>query len=801
MSTSIGDPFLLSSYSVSQKAGSFAASGPSKLTSIYASHHNGLSPEGYVVATAQGDGLHILDPSTLHPIVSHTLGPSTVFSCPAVSRIAPSSEGSRSSTYAVLENAQGINPNERGRTVRVWIDDASGEGTSSVQQRMFSSVLPHRVSRISLAEELPENVLFLGEHGDLTVTDNEVNVLYTYSPSDANIRPIRSFVFGRRTCSFVPSRSAFKQGAVVVTVANVDESVRLVILAAEASKTTVLAECPVPVEKADVIDASCSRSGFISLLLRSGDWYSLQIETPDFSNVALSKPSPPLFLKGLSFLANAPVVPAEEVAVASIGSSHVLLAGVTGTGSPDLVLLLWDLQYGVLLAHKTVPVPTSLNRNKKRGIDIELVVPSSQTQQALLVLSVKAGLTGINGTSHEDPPSNDATQRSTILILPFSAPPTSTLANALGRATAGEKWLASKSAAKTSSANIDADQTKCLRHMHSAMDQRRVEAVDEAFFSWVSRADSKPSARGAVKLPYAHEFVKQVLEIVLRPPKSPNAEIPYSSKVVRHLLGKRCVSSSMLSGGLLPALRLRKDWDSILLAIKAVVDLPESDLMALLCFTAKTPRQLEKQPATDQSAMDVDITTSPGDLSLASLLPLCVTYRTTASALRLAFRKQFGDAAALTSVLEALAGWLRSYAEEGPQLLPEGTKKDLHGALIPKYEEKQKNCGLPPLEKIITFVQTILDSSFLSLLSYPPSFAILREILSYVEPEVTFTDDLDQLRGPLEPFVKAHNQMLRLAAHGPEKPDLSVDWRKKRKEAHEQATIAVGVYQVEELIL
>jgi hypothetical protein len=102
---------------------------------------------------------------------------------------------------------------------------------------------------------------------------------------------------------------------------------------------------------------------------------------------------------------------------------------------------------------------------------------------------------------------------------------------------------------------------------------------------------------------------------------------------------------------------------------------------------------------------------------------------------------------------------------------------------------------------VLYFIQTILDSSFLSLLSYPPSFDVLRRISTCIEPETSFSDDLEQLRGPLEPFVKAHVKMVHEAAHGPEKPDLSVDWRKTRKEIHERAAMAVGVYQLEELVL
>lgn len=96
------------------------------------------------------------------------------------------------------------------------------------------------------------------------------------------------------------------------------------------------------------------------------------------------------------------------------------------------------------------------------------------------------------------------------------------------------------------------------------MDQKRVEAADEAFFAWATQTESRnanaPAKGTANKLSYGYEFVKQVMEIVLRAPKGSSADIPYSSRIVRHLLDKRCISSNMVPGGLLPALILRKDW-------------------------------------------------------------------------------------------------------------------------------------------------------------------------------------------------------------------------------------------------
>lgn len=65
MSTSVGDPFLLSSYSLPHKLASHTGSTYFKRCSLYATHQNGLpvSTEGHIVAAAQGDGLHILDVS------------------------------------------------------------------------------------------------------------------------------------------------------------------------------------------------------------------------------------------------------------------------------------------------------------------------------------------------------------------------------------------------------------------------------------------------------------------------------------------------------------------------------------------------------------------------------------------------------------------------------------------------------------------------------------------------------------------------------------------------------------------
>lgn len=143
----------------------------------------------------------------------------------------------------------------------------------------------------------------------------------------------------------------------------------------------------------------------------------------------------------------------------------------------------------------------------------------------------------------------------------------------------------------------------------------------------------------------------------------------------------------------------------MLIGLKAIIDVPEDDLVAFLGVVLGSPRQREKQRMSDNSAMDVDFTAATASdssiLSLASVLPLCVTYSTSVGALRVAIRRHLSDAEALTSVLVVLARWLRAHSEEDEQLLPERTKIDVHGALLPAHEEKKKRKHmLPPVDKV-----------------------------------------------------------------------------------------------------
>lgn len=314
---------------------------------------------------------------------------------------------------------------------------------------------------------------------------------------------------------------------------------------------------------------SCSRS-----LGLSGEWESFQIESPDYSTFILSSPSSPVALRNLSFIATSGTEGSpsfvHEASVLSVGSSHVLLAGVTLPPAPELVLLLWDLQYSVLLASRVIPIPATVYRSKKQGIRLQL--SGSSSQQAILILSPTPTSATVRGGSSSHATADDFSQRSNIFVVPLVVPSSSTVLNALGRASAGEKWLLSAAtlASQTNASDygLDAVQTKLIRQMRAGMEQKRVEATDDAFFAWVSQQESGRQGannRSNSKLQFGYQLVKQILELVFRTPKNATANIPYSPKVVRYLLQQRCVSASMVDGGLFAALRLRNDWVRIIL--------------------------------------------------------------------------------------------------------------------------------------------------------------------------------------------------------------------------------------------
>jgi len=106
---------------------------------------------------------------------------------------------------------------------------------------------------------------------------------------------------------------------------------------------------------------------------------------------------------------------------------------------------------------------------------------------------------------------------------------------------------------------------------------------------------------------------------------------------------------------------------------------------------------------------------------------------------------------------------------------------------------------------VISFTQAILDASFLSLLQHPPAYPILQSISGQIESELKFINEVEQLRIPFDSLLREHKKIV---AERKEREQASQsggggkgDSRKKRKEAFQQASLAVGLYQIEEILL
>jgi hypothetical protein len=139
----------------------------------------------------------------------------------------------------------------------------------------------------------------------------------------------------------------------------------------------------------------------------------------------------------------------------------------------------------------------------------------------------------------------------------------------MGRASISAQWLAKSEALSNGHVPhtpFDSDRRDLLDKVKAALRQNRPEAADFAFFEWLEKrsgssatVDTQHIEQG--DLLFGHEFVREILDIVLQSP-SKSAATVYPAKTVHHLLVNRVVTAGMLSQSLLGLLVERKDWVS-----------------------------------------------------------------------------------------------------------------------------------------------------------------------------------------------------------------------------------------------
>ena len=133
----------------------------------------------------------------------------------------------------------------------------------------------------------------------------------------------------------------------------------------------------------------------------------------------------------------------------------------------------------------------------------------------------------------------------------------------MGRASASAQWMASREDDERTDetddgvkySGMDTSRREVLKEMRDAIEAKRPQAANDAFFRW----ETSQSQTAEKALVFGHDFVKQVLDVIIQPTKN-SASVMYSSSVVKHLIKQKAVSTSMLEGGLVRALKTRGDW-------------------------------------------------------------------------------------------------------------------------------------------------------------------------------------------------------------------------------------------------
>ncbi|PPQ69895.1 hypothetical protein CVT26_014158 [Gymnopilus dilepis] len=789
--SNINDIFVLSSYTSSARGKAAAKYTPG----VYASSSKSAkSSDGFVTVAVQADGVHVLDVSALHPVISHTLGPSTSFTCAPLT-LPSSSKTSR--TYAAISSSPELSlAEEAGRTIWMWQDDTSNSKQKEKRRNVIFSE-GEKAYALYACEDLPERILAVSNTGSVTVMD--ANTLEVKATSDSNQSTvIHTSLFPASTCSF---SSSSKGGALVMVSSGSSENTRLRIFAIdEADSISLTEENEISVDSEESISSvSCSRTGVLSILTTEGLWHSYQL-TPELSSPP-DQFSSPLQLSGFSFLSEPSKL---SVSLLALTSSHVLLAAIA---SQEITLLLWDLQFSVLLASHTFSIPSALSSSSLHirlvpGVDNATKSGSQVVGQAILVLS--------SVPSKEK--SDGGKTVSILVVVPYTVAAMSTIAAAMGRGDAGKKWLHAREEKKLSA--DEKTRQKLLDTMQSAMQSGRPQTASAAFLKWAPKTDESAAEQ------LSYNFTKDVLRTVLGlPTESKSTSITasgssYAPEVVRYLLERRVVCSSMLppSIGLLGALRAKNDWATIELAFTTVLDLTESEIVECLLAVVRHSRSLASDPAPNsEDAMQVDSIAATPDSSvgippLISFLNLLASYPTSRGPLVVAFRKYMHDAEDLTAVLQVLDGWLARRVRMDERLLP--SKKDLKKneqgvwIVVGRKGDKDKTTDVPPLEKMSDILQVVLDACFLSLLQHPPSHKILRKLQEKLTPEISFSANVETLRGFLEPFAIAQEKAIKESLVSPEEREREkqkVDWRQRRKGMDVGADI--GLYRLEELVL
>ncbi|KAH7912953.1 hypothetical protein BJ138DRAFT_1003417 [Hygrophoropsis aurantiaca] len=724
--------------------------------------------DGHVTVTTQGEGIHILKLSTLHPIASHAFGPHTSFSGPAISKHTVEDDTKFSTTYAIVESSPEITKQTKGRILWRMKQNISTGSSSNCEKQ--SEVLDHPVSRLYYVAS-SSRLLLISNTGDMSIADDDLRIQSHIQGSQSQTL-LDCWMFSRNSCTFLQTHSKAQTEFLLVSCFRSDAVLSVHLTLIDSIGTLVpIGNCELPIhagqkrdEQSSVTCLSCSSSGTISFIDGSAEWTTYHLDASSGSLTA-NFAGTPISLSLTSLHGG-------SASLLSLGQSLVLLAASMKAAPSEVALLLWDLQFGVVVASNTIAIPPPLSHIKVANLHITLT--STDRNQVLLTLSPKKT------------PDKSKTFRSSVYVIPLASNIKTSLAQAMGKAASTKQWLTNPIGGSKSLGEKDSDDGRAslIRTISSFLSRNKCQLADNAFFKWSNPLSQKPGEdeHAHKRFVYGFDFVKTILNLVLQR-KSSGSFTSCSSKIIQHLLQQGEVKANMIEGGLLIALQSCGDWENLMLAFKHVVDISENEMI----FVLKSAIALQRDP---NHLMDVDGKRAPAP-PLATYLFTCVSYPTTVASLRLAVRRHLPDAADLVAVFEVLDSWLFGGTDDDMEAI-------LQTVATNKKVKSPENSLTPPYSKIVEFLQVLLDASFVLLLQYSPSHNLLRRMLEHIEPEVESIDRMEQLRGALEPFQKLQTRLAKEKVEGKETP---TEWKKRKRRLEQQAALDIGLYRLEEIFI
>ena len=244
------------------------------------------------------------------------------------------------------------------------------------------------------------------------------------------------------------------------------------------------------------------------VIAADGSWHSYQLSAsiePEPSSTTPAQLSPSLALAGLSFLPtpnSSAQINRLSISIVALTSSHVLLAGISSL-SQEIVVLLWDLQFSVLLASHTLPMPSTLLSSPLYiqlvlGPQILTKTRMQVTGQALLILSSlpPSPVPGKGKRKEKEKATAEYKSTTVLFVVPYAVPSFSTVSAALGLGGVSERWLrgSDEQGSPVKPTADEANRVKLLSTIRSAVESGQGQAAAAAFMQWALKNGDRESS-------------------------------------------------------------------------------------------------------------------------------------------------------------------------------------------------------------------------------------------------------------------------------------------------------------------